>query len=342
MKRSDDENKRLEHLYECECYCGRTLDHPHIRRFHDSGREDRPLHGWPRGIWYIVLEWVEFGTLRNLMNRDNRISPDDVRTIIANVGAALQHAHDRDIVHRDVKPENVLLPEGQPAGAKLIDFGIAAVSSRATRPSMTPKGTAAYMAPEQTTPNAEVDGRADQFSLALVCWELLTGRREFDKADPRMNLFDRSERRLLPSIVHSGSICPEVSRVLTVALSLNPNDRFRSMHNFVESLTRAGEDDNLWSRRNLEQLCAVPEGTTAELQLEEVFGQLRLTTIDNRQLGGALWVVGGRELKPIMDTLRGLGVRFHFKSGGGRATRHKDSWWTADSNPLIGSASGIS
>lgn len=153
------------------------LDHPGIVRVLDFGRT-------LGGNLYLLLEWVEGATLRQLLDRRGTLSADEAAGIVFPLCAALQHAHDHCVVHRDLKPENILITaDGQP---KLADFGLARLGGRAATFSATtgksPRsastvGTPAYMAPEQAGGSAVVDRRADLYALALILQEMLTGQR---------------------------------------------------------------------------------------------------------------------------------------------------------------------
>ena len=153
------------------------LDHPGIVRVLDFGRT-------LGGNLYLLLEWVEGATLRQMLDRRGALSADEAAGIVFPLCAALQHAHDHCVVHRDLKPENILITsDGQP---KLADFGLARLGGRAATFSATASksprsastvGTPAYMAPEQAGGSAVGDRRADLYALALILQEMLTGQR---------------------------------------------------------------------------------------------------------------------------------------------------------------------
>jgi serine/threonine protein kinase len=149
------------------------LHHPHIAHLLDSGERD-----W---LVYYVMTFVEGATLREVMSQRGRLSVPDVRRIADDLLDALEHAHGRGIIHRDVKPENVVI---SPHGAVLLDFGIARAvwasgSDRLTRSGIA-VGTSTYMSPEQITALQEIDLRSDLYSLACVLFEALAGRPPFE------------------------------------------------------------------------------------------------------------------------------------------------------------------
>ncbi|HEY7686464.1 MAG TPA: serine/threonine-protein kinase, partial [Gemmatimonadales bacterium] len=144
------------------------LNHPHILALHDSGNADDFL--------YYVMPYVEGDSLRGRLERERQLPLADALQIAREVADALSYAHSHDVVHRDIKPENILFQAGH---AVVSDFGIARAISTAggdrltgTRVSI---GTPGYMSPEQSEPNAEIDGRSDTYSLACVLYEMLAG-----------------------------------------------------------------------------------------------------------------------------------------------------------------------
>ncbi|HEU4473617.1 MAG TPA: serine/threonine-protein kinase [Gemmatimonadales bacterium] len=148
------------------------LQHPHIARLLDSGERD-----W---IVYYVMTYVEGPTLREHLARAARLPPGETMRLADDLLDALDHAHAHGIVHRDVKPENVVMA---PEGAVLLDFGIARAvaasgSDRLTRSGIA-VGTSTYMSPEQITALKEIDRRSDIYSLGCVLFECLAGNPPF-------------------------------------------------------------------------------------------------------------------------------------------------------------------
>ncbi len=144
------------------------LDHPNIVRVYDFGHRD--------GINYLVMEFVDGVTLRQTMAA-GRLAPGEALAMVPRICAALQYAHDQGVVHRDIKPENILLDRsGEP---KIADFGLALLTGPSTETRLTQTaqvmGTPHYMAPEQIEHPADVDHRADIYSLGVIFYEMLTG-----------------------------------------------------------------------------------------------------------------------------------------------------------------------
>ena len=205
------------------------LTHPHILPLHDSGEAD--------GLLYYVMPFVEGETLRERLRREGPLPVDDAVRIATEVGDALDFAHARGIVHRDVKPGNILLEDTH---AVVADFGIAKALSSAGSDVSTSAGlvvgTPAYMSPEQLVPNGQLDGRADLYSLACVVFEMLTGNPPFHgesmQAVAARHLYTEPPalRSLVPTI-------PErVERAVAIALAKQPEQRFATAAEFTEAL----------------------------------------------------------------------------------------------------------
>ena len=149
-----------------------SLAHPHILPLYDSGEVDDAV--------YFVMPLVEGPTLRDVLAR-GPLAPDRVREVGRQLASALAHAHARGVVHRDVKPDNVLMMDGQ---AVLADFGIALALERAQGERLTGDGrsvgTPLYMSPEQAVASRDVDGRSDLYSLGCVLFEAVSGQPPFD------------------------------------------------------------------------------------------------------------------------------------------------------------------
>jgi serine/threonine protein kinase len=147
-----------------------TLSHPHILPLYDSGDAD--------GFLFYVMPYVKGESLRSKLEREKQLPVDEAVAITRQVASALGHAHAQGVIHRDVKPENILLYEGE---AMVADFGIALALSAAANERITQTGlvlgTPEYMSPEQSTSERALDARSDVYSLACVLYEMLASRR---------------------------------------------------------------------------------------------------------------------------------------------------------------------
>ncbi|HEX6617329.1 MAG TPA: serine/threonine-protein kinase [Gemmatimonadales bacterium] len=220
------------------------LQHPHILPVFDSGVVDDDGRG---GLPYFVMPFVAGQTLRQRLTREPRLPVDEAVLIAGEVADALACAHGEGVVHRDIKPENILLSGGH---ALVADFGVAKALERgAAQPAVAPRaqltrvgfavGTPQYMSPEQATGRDEVDARTDQYSLACVLYEMLSGEPPFTGPTPR-SVVARSMTAPRPRITkHRPEAPPGLERVLLRAMALDPAERFPDMAAFGAALRSA-------------------------------------------------------------------------------------------------------
>jgi serine/threonine-protein kinase len=205
------------------------LQHPHILPLHDSGEVDGQL--------YYVMPLVTGETLRDRIAREGALPISDVRRIVSELAAALDYAHRRGVVHRDVKPANILLDDEH---ATIADFGIAhrAVNDSADQLTVTGIiiGTPTYMSPEQSTGSREVDARTDVYSLGCVVFEMLTGVPPFRAS----SLPALVTQHLQSPVASARELRPELpgraDEVLRKALAKDPADRFGSMRELAAAI----------------------------------------------------------------------------------------------------------
>ena len=168
----DDEAKEFQQRFMREAQAAGILNHPNIVTVHDIGQDEES------GMSFIAMEYVEGQNLKDVLAQGRALSFEEIGEIVAQVADAIDFAHAKGIVHRDVKPANIILIEGN--RAKITDFGIAKIASGGGNLTSTGQflGTPNYMAPEQIKGSA-VDGRTDIFSLGIVFYEALTRRKPF-------------------------------------------------------------------------------------------------------------------------------------------------------------------
>ena len=204
------------------------LQHPNIVAVHDSGEAN--------GVLYYVMPFIAGQTLRHRLERERRLSVDDALRITGEIADALGYAHARGIVHRDVKPENVLLADT--GHAMVADFGIARAAQLAREDRLTATGTSlgtpAYMAPEQALAE-QTDARADVWALGCMLFEMLTGDPPFGR-DQRQVL-SRSLTEAAPSLRKARPDVPHhVNRAVQRALARSPDERFPDAGQFCAAL----------------------------------------------------------------------------------------------------------
>ncbi len=206
------------------------LSHPHILPLYDSGDAD--------GSLFYVMPYIKGESLRQKLTRERELPVSEALAITRQVAAALGHAHAQHVVHRDVKPENILLHEGE---AMVSDFGIALATTAEEGKRLTETGlvigTPEYMSPEQAMSERVLDARSDVYSLACVLYEMLAGEPPYTGANPRALLAKQlvdpvpGVRRLRPAVPVA------MEQALKRALSQAPADRFESATAFVDALT---------------------------------------------------------------------------------------------------------
>jgi tetratricopeptide (TPR) repeat protein len=230
------------------------LTHPHILPLYDSGESD--------GFLYYVMPYVEGESLRDRLAREKRLPIDDALQITREVAAALSYANSLGVVHRDVKPENIMLSGGM---AVLADFGIAravgvAGGERLTETGMA-VGTPMYMSPEQSAGDSEVDGRSDVYSLACVLYEMLGGDPPFTGSTPQSVLARKLSERAPSLVVVRDTVSAPLEAAVFKALARDAADRFATAESFVIAATRAVREGSSAATTSL-------SGPNAELATE--------------------------------------------------------------------------
>ncbi len=204
--------------------------------------------GDQKGVLHYVMPFVDGESLRGVMNRERQLDLEYVLTLTREVADALSYAHRQGVVHRDVKPENVLLSEGH---AVVADFGIAKAISTAGGENLTrtgfPIGTPGYMSPEQAAGNTQLDERTDIFSLACIAYEMLTGQTPAwwpTDEEVRLGRFldappdQRTRLDKLPAAVE---------QALAKAMAARPRDRFSTPVEFAEALSQKSSSPRKYS-----------------------------------------------------------------------------------------------
>jgi len=206
-----------------------ALSHPNIVSVYDVLREE--------GMAYLVMEFVEGESLASRLKDSPRPGPEFIAGVLRQMAAALDYTHARGIIHRDVKPGNVMLDRG--GTAKIMDFGIARIAdTRTSTPTGMVVGTVEYMAPEQIK-GEPLDGRADQFSLAAVAYRMMAGGTMFGQQTLATLTYKMVNEMPEPVRTRNAAIPPAVDTVLSRALAKSPSERYATCSEFVEALDRA-------------------------------------------------------------------------------------------------------
>ena len=205
------------------------LNHPHILPLFDSGSVD--------GLLYYVMPYVEGESLRERLDREQQLSIEETVHHGRAIASALDYANRQGIVHRDVKPENVMLYEGE---AMVMDFGISKAVSAAGSETHTQMGmmlgTPAYVSPEQAAGDTHLDGRSDQYSLACMLYEMLTGERPFDGTTPQAVMAKRFTETARPLRALRATIPEAIERAIAKAMTIEVSGRFTTTGQFGQAL----------------------------------------------------------------------------------------------------------
>ena len=210
-----------------------ALNHPSIVAVYDTGEAETPTGPLP----YIVMEYVDGVTLRDIVHTDGPMPPRRAIEVIADACQALNFSHQAGIIHRDVKPANIMISNTN--AVKVMDFGIARAIADSSSVTQTAAviGTAQYLSPEQARGDP-VDARSDVYSLGCVLYEMLTGEPPFTGDTPISVAYQHvREDPVPPSERHEG-ISPDLDAVVLKALAKNPENRYQTAAEMRADLVR--------------------------------------------------------------------------------------------------------
>ncbi|MDQ3953074.1 MAG: Stk1 family PASTA domain-containing Ser/Thr kinase [Actinomycetota bacterium] len=225
-------DKSFVERFKREAQSAANLNHPNVVSLYDYGADD--------GAYYIVMEYIEGKSLGEIVAESGALMPERAAEIASDVAAALERAHSSGLVHRDIKPTNIMVTSaGQ---TKVTDFGIArALGGSTEQTQMTQTGmvigTAAYLSPEQAQGNP-VDARSDVYSLGCVVYEMLTGGAPFTGDAPLAIAYKHVREDAAPPSTVNPDVPPELDAVTLKALAKNPDNRYSSAHEMREDLQR--------------------------------------------------------------------------------------------------------
>ena len=247
------------------------LTHPHILGLHDCGEAD--------GFLYYVMPYVEGESLRDKLARGGELPIAEAVRILRDVADALTHAHKHNVVHRDIKPDNVMLSDRH---ALVTDFGVAKAVSEATgRLKLTTEGVAlgtpTYMSPEQAAADPHIDHRADVYALGVVAYELLTGRPPFTGTTQQAVLAAHLTEPAEPVTKHRESVSPALEQLVMRCLEKKPADRWQSTEELLPQL----------------EALATPSGGMTPIETQPVRAAIPGLVVRRRVLGvgGAVLIV---------------------------------------------------
>ena len=220
-----------------EAQAAASLNDPRIVSVYDWGADE--------GDYYLIMEYVEGSTLRDIIKDEGPLEQNRAAEIAADVCGALQVAHQKGIVHRDVKPANIAItPGGQ---TKVMDFGIARADTddghTVTQAGMV-MGTAKYFSPEQAQ-GMPVDARSDLYSVGVILYEMLTGRPPFEGDTPAAIAYKHVSEAPVPASQLSGDISGDLDAIVMKALAKNPDNRYESAADMRSDLRRLIRGDRV-------------------------------------------------------------------------------------------------
>jgi serine/threonine-protein kinase len=224
---ADDQD--FVHRFRREAQAAARISNHNLVSVFDTGSDD--------GVHFIVMEYVDGRTLADLIAGGGRILPDRAIEIAIDVCRALEAAHAQGVIHRDIKPGNIMLDEK--GHVKVTDFGIARVVSTAETIAQTAAvlGTASYLSPEQAQ-GQPVDGRSDLYSLGCVLFETVTGRAPFLGDSPVAVASKHVLEQPTPPSRLNPDVSPDLDAVILRALAKNPANRYQTAEEFREDLER--------------------------------------------------------------------------------------------------------
>ena len=229
---SVEEAAEYEVRFRTEARSAARLQHPNIVSVYDSDRD--------ADIAFLVMEFIQGDDLKHHLDKGERFTLERAASVMNDLLSALDYAHRQNVVHRDVKPANLLI---EPSGrVKLTDFGVARIqdSGEATRTQGTMVGTLKYMSPEQVQ-GLPIDSRSDLFAAGIVLYQLLTGKRPFDGVGDYEIIQQILTKKAEPPSSFSPNLPSEMDAVIERALEKSRDDRYATAHDFNAALQTASK-----------------------------------------------------------------------------------------------------
>jgi serine/threonine-protein kinase len=264
-----------------EAQTSAQLAHAHIVPIYDVGERE--------GVAYFVMALVNGGNLASHLTREPRQPIEEVRRLLAEVADALAYAHMRGVIHRDIKPDNILVDENN-GRAIVTDFGIARAIEASSRLTVTgiAVGTPAYMSPEQAIGDREIDGRSDVYSLGVLGYQMLTGRLPFSAGNSMALLLKHVSQRP-PSIIELRPEAPKALReTIERALAKSPEDRWPSAAAMRDALLADRASAPSWRaepREPVRYTSPRPDGSRPELRAVSVSPKRGVPSSETRPVG---------------------------------------------------------
>ena len=243
--------------FNSEAQAAASLSHPNIVSIYDVGNED--------GIYYIVMEYIEGKTLKQLLQKRGALTLNEVIDIMTQLTDGLAHAHEAYIIHRDIKPQNIMIEDN--GLVKITDFGIAmALNSTQLTQTNSVMGSVHYLPPEQANGKGSTV-KSDIYSLGILMYELLTGSVPF-KGDTAVEIALKHMKEKIPSIRKQNPTIPQsVENIVLKATAKNPKNRYDNVRDMYKDLQTALQRDNEkrlvyeYPENDLEETKVIPQVT---------------------------------------------------------------------------------
>jgi serine/threonine-protein kinase len=227
-----------------EAETSHALDHPHVVEVYDFAQE-KPAPGRPEGAWYLVMEYLDGEELRTELDREKTLAAERIIRILSQSALALDSAHGKGFVHRDLKPDNIfLVRNGTGDTVKLLDFGSVKFTRGQDRgQKLTVMGTTIgspfYMSPEQARGASDLDHRADVWALGAMMYEMVVGKVPFHAPNGPQILFKILGEEPMPPSFANDAAPPEFDDVITRALAKDREKRYQSCGELADAIGHA-------------------------------------------------------------------------------------------------------
>ncbi len=227
LKHEYSEDRTFVTKFRTEAQSAAALEHPNIVNIYDVGSEN--------GLHYIVMEYVEGITLKTYIEKKDQLSFKEAISISIQVARGIEAAHNKHLIHRDIKPQNIMIStEGK---VKVTDFGIARAASSNTI-SADVMGSVHYASPEQAR-NGYVDGRSDIYSLGIVMYEMVTGRVPFDGDTTVAVALQHLQEEMTPPSTYAPSLPISMEKIILKCTQKNPDRRYQTIEELLNDLRRS-------------------------------------------------------------------------------------------------------
>src|SRR4051812_21193424 len=222
------EDEEFVERFKREASAAAGLQHPNVVGVYDRGEWD--------GTFYIAMEYLEGRSLKQVLQEEGPLAPERAIDIVIQILRAARFAHQRGVIHRDIKPHNVIIDEE--GRAKVTDFGIARAGASDMTETGSIMGTAQYLSPEQAQGHA-VSAQSDLYAIGIVLYELLTGRVPFDGDSPVTIALKQVSELPVPPSAYNPAVPQELDAIVLRALEKDPARRFTDAEEFIAVLEQA-------------------------------------------------------------------------------------------------------